>query len=55
VCGYLPEANRQAMREFLSEIPLKEPICDRCIAAFWHNITGWKIDADENLNRDSAT
>ena len=43
VCGHLPGADRPAMRELLTEIPLRQPICDQCLAAFWTNIAGMEI------------
>ncbi len=40
VCGHLPEGDRSAMRDLLTQLPLKTHVCDKCQMAFWTNITG---------------
>jgi hypothetical protein len=46
VCGYVPEAARVEMRRLLTEIPLRKPICDKCLGAFWTNTTGQETRDD---------
>jgi hypothetical protein len=40
ICGHLPVATRDAHRLTISELPVKEPVCDRCWEALAENC-GW--------------
>jgi hypothetical protein len=39
VCGDWPATDREGMRGMIYQIPLQGPICDKCIVAFWNNIS----------------
>ena len=45
ICGR-PEADREAMRPLIDEIPQNEPVCDDCLLAFWE-----RLFADESTPR----
>jgi hypothetical protein len=38
ICGPCPEADREAMRLLIDEIPQNEPVCDDCLLAFWEQL-----------------
>jgi hypothetical protein len=38
VCGPWPRALRSTMRRAVNVLP-KEAVCDRCLEAFWANVT----------------
>lgn len=39
VCGRWPKALRPTMRPAIDQLPLREQVCAKCVAAFWANIT----------------
>ena len=38
VCGSWPASFRPTMRDAIFFIPVKQPICDDCVVAFWDNV-----------------
>jgi uncharacterized membrane protein len=53
VCGSWPFALRATMRDAIFRIPLKEPICDDCVVAFWDNV--WKrSEAQRRLAKEQG-
>jgi hypothetical protein len=38
VCSGLHPSEREAFRSHLGEIPLREPVCDACMMAFFRTI-----------------
>jgi hypothetical protein len=38
VCSAWPKADRAWLRKDISCIPLREPICDPCLVAFWQRL-----------------
>jgi hypothetical protein len=38
ICGELSPIAKAATREELFVIPLREPVCDGCLMAFWRNV-----------------
>jgi len=38
VCSQWPKAKRALLRKDNNCLPLREPICDRCIVAFWQRL-----------------
>jgi len=37
MCGQWTAADREVLRNGIIGIPLGEPFCEACLAAFWHN------------------
>ena len=37
VCGAWPKGLREQMRNGVTEIPLKKPMCEACLMAWWQN------------------
>jgi hypothetical protein len=46
VCSLVPPIDRQLFRMDLYKIPLREPMCDACVMAFFRNI-GFPVSDDE--------
>jgi hypothetical protein len=38
VCSQWTKADRRALRRLIDTIPLADPICRACNAAFWRNV-----------------
>jgi hypothetical protein len=38
LCSHMWPSEREAFRANLDGVPLKEPVCDRCMVAFWRNL-----------------
>ena len=38
ICSRVPPNERDAFRASLDRMPLKEPVCDACLVAFWRNL-----------------
>jgi hypothetical protein len=38
ICGPCPEADREAMRLLIDEIPQNKPVCDDCLLALWERL-----------------
>lgn len=54
VCRDLDPDERLAMRADLIQIPLREPICERCMEAFWTNLcAGLPKTEEERLQRQA--
>jgi hypothetical protein len=59
ICGPRPDADQEAMRLLIDEIPQKEPACDDCLLAFWERLFAGeptpcqKQDAASNHNRSN--
>jgi hypothetical protein len=37
-CSRLPAVLRPMLRIAIDQIPLREPVCDACLEAFWKNV-----------------
>ena len=49
VCSAVPPTERHSMRKELDIIPLRQPICDACLVAFWRNMGVQVNDSDEPI------
>jgi hypothetical protein len=38
LCSRVEPSEREAFRACLDMLPLKEPICEACLIAFWRNL-----------------
>jgi len=38
VCARWPAADREGMRMLVDSIPLREPVCEDCVMAFWRTL-----------------
>jgi len=37
VCASWPPSAREGMRDVIDRLPLREPLCEACVVAFWNN------------------
>lgn len=47
LCSGMLPSERAVCRKNLDQIPLREPVCDACLAAFFCNI-GFPVSDEEN-------
>ena len=38
ICGPWPPALRAGMRTAITAVPLRQPICEQCLVAWWGNV-----------------
>ena len=50
LCARMWASERPAFRAQLNKIPLKDPVCDACVVAFFRNI-GFPISDDDEATR----